>query len=112
MDDIYECNEMRSGIEIVDVLRRPRSRCLLVKILGSEFDRSEADIYLMAYDCGLAEALFGIKSAIYIGLDKGLRDAIFLSSGGHSAILEKKFYELGRWSGYIVNEIMSNAAQN
>ncbi|WP_334067920.1 hypothetical protein [Burkholderia cepacia] len=82
----------------------------LSAILRAEFDEAESMVYLMAYDCGVAEGLYGPTSAVCVGMTRGMDDAVHVSSVGLSSNLLGKAGELGRKHGTLMRSMMEEGA--
>ena len=83
-----------------------------------EFDGLEGQIYILAYDFGLAQGVCGENSMVGVGIRKGLMDAIRMSSINPSPQLLNMAIELGIKHGISIAErirseiFMSNTAIN
>jgi hypothetical protein len=97
-----------------DPREKDRQRDCLLHILRNQFntilkykcEKIEVFACLMAYDCGVASDLFGIDSAVYVGLKKGLDDFVYLYPAEAAGIEIGRMEELGRRSSAQVRSMV------
>ncbi|WP_143134452.1 hypothetical protein [Burkholderia ubonensis] len=80
----------------------------LTTTLGSKFEDGEWQIYLLSYEFGFAENIYGSSSAICAGIKRGLTDAIFTSTSSLSNLLILQAEQLGKKHGALVRSICVN----
>ncbi|WP_321790567.1 hypothetical protein [Burkholderia pyrrocinia] len=85
-------------------------RMRLRAILCAEFDEEESWIYIIAYDCGVAEGLYGSDSAICVGMKRGLADAVRVCSVGLSLNCIGEVEVVGRKHGALARSMMGERA--
>lgn|GEM_PF-4112757 len=77
-----------------------------------DFDSSglAADLYFLAYDCGVAAGLYGAKSAVCVGINKGLDDALHMTQAEVSLQLLDQAKVLGGRHGALIRGLMRRNA--
>ncbi|MCA8291869.1 hypothetical protein [Burkholderia vietnamiensis] len=98
-------NSARKADEILLILRK-----MLESILNSEFALPETQLYLMAYDSGVAEGLCGSDSAVCVGVRKGLSDALHVTLIEISRSLVNKAEILGKRHGMLIRGLIQGDA--
>ncbi|WP_321861360.1 hypothetical protein [Burkholderia cenocepacia] len=106
-------DELLAGLEEIandEQLNRVLSafRKRLNTILSAAFDEAESRVYLMAYDYGITEGLYGPESAVSVGIKKGVVDALHISSRLLSSNLLGKAEELGRKHGILMRSMIGH----
>ncbi|MGK8200718.1 hypothetical protein [Burkholderia cepacia] len=82
------------------------ARRLLASRMKIEMPNQEVDLYLLAYDCGVAEGLCGDDSVICVGMKKGLSDALHLTCGSPSLVLVNAAKYVGRQHGMLMRDLI------
>ncbi len=77
-------------------------RKLVGLVLEVRLDTNEVDIYLMAYDVGIAEGVCGVGSAVSQGVRSGLKEVVRDSADAISFRVVKECRRLGRCHGALV----------
>ncbi|KVD50093.1 hypothetical protein WS61_03305 [Burkholderia sp. ABCPW 11] len=90
--------------QILSVFRKK-----LGTILRAKFSKAESIVYLMAYDCGVTQGSYGPESAVYVGMKRGMDDAMHVSAG-LSLDLPGKARDLGRKHGTLMRSMMLERA--
>lgn len=93
--------QVATADDVLSILRK-----MLRLILDSELNQGESELYLMAYDSGVAEGLCGVDSAVCVGLRKGLGDAVHMAPADLSRKLVGKVEMLGRRHGTLIRDLI------
>lgn len=89
--------------QLLSILRE-----LVGSILRAQLDARTYDVYLIAYDLGVARGLCGASSAVAIGMRKGLADAIHISPEVVLRRIVGKSIGLGRRHGMLVRQLIDS----
>ncbi|RQS20573.1 hypothetical protein DIE03_32490 [Burkholderia sp. Bp8992] len=100
--------EIANDEQLSRVLSTFRKR--LNAILSAVFDEVESKVYLMVYDYGVTEGLYGPDSAVSVGIRKGVDDAVHISPIRLSSNLLGKAEELGRKHGVLMRSMIGHHA--